>query len=107
MLSVQRTKSLYNEGVLYAPPIRMQPNTYRKALRVMLFLCTLVCALLVSPRVVAAGTYTAAVTYTKINGDPPVGGVILGSSHLLVPWMGVLVVLALIVAATIWRGKHR
>jgi hypothetical protein len=84
----------------------MQPNTYRKVMLVSLFLSALVCSLLVSPRVAAAGTYTATVTYTKINGDPPVGGVILGTNHLLTLWMGALAVLVLLVAAALWRGKH-
>jgi hypothetical protein len=86
----------------------MQPLTYRKAVLGSLLIWAIACTLLVSPHnEAAAGTYTATVTYTKINGDGPVGGVIIDASHLLVPGIGIIVVLALLVATALWRGQHR
>ncbi len=56
------------------------------------------CALLGSPSLEAQAA-------RQPNGNNSVGGIILSTSTLLGPWIGVLVVLALIVAAALWRGK--
>jgi hypothetical protein len=80
----------------------MQPPTYRKAMLVSLLLWTIASTLLMRPH-----SEAAAGTYKLPNGDGPVGGVIIDASHRLVPGIGILIVLALLVATALWRGHHQ
>jgi hypothetical protein len=57
-----------------------------------------ICSLLWSPSLEAQAA-------RQQNGNNSVGGIIISTSNLLGPWIGVLVILALIVATVLRRGK--
>jgi hypothetical protein len=76
----------------------MKVNTTRKVIILALFLIPVICSALLSINLNASAAAP--------NNGYVVGGTIIPTNNLLAPWIAIIAVLALIVAAAYWRGKN-
>jgi hypothetical protein len=75
----------------------MKLDTSKKVIVLVLFLIPITCSIILSA--------SLSIASAEIN-DYVVGGTIIPTNNLLAPWIGIITILALIVAAAYWRGKN-